>query len=321
MSYGDETWSEPTPTEPPTTLDITRTTIRRPADRDEWLAARRPYFNASAAAILWDRHPFMSAVDYAVTKLSGEEQAETRPMRRGRYLEAGVADWYAHETGYQLVEPDQLFIAGRVMATADRLTVTGPDRLVEIKTTKGHHDAPERYWLDQVQAQMWCVGIDTADIAWVDSSMDLQVATVDADLSLQADLFQRAERFMAAIDMGIVPDWLSGQLTADHVIALHPDPEGEVEVDDDTAAAVDEYVHWRSVRDEAIAKMGECRDFVANALGEHEVGVHNGQPIVSFKRVADSEIIDRKRLEADHPDLVRDYLKVRHGGRKFWPAA
>lgn len=297
-----------------------RTTIPRPVDRAEWLRVRAPYFNASATSVLFSRHPFMSATEYAVVKLTGEEQTETRPMRRGRHLESGVAEWYAAEAGIILTEPDVLFVAERVMATVDRFTVTGPDTLIEVKTTNGYVDEPEPYWLDQVQAQMYASGFDRARIVWVDSSMSLKEYDVDADVEMQAKIGELAERFMAAIDMQIIPDWVGGELTAALVSRLYPDPAGTVEVEADAAAAVAEYRHWRDVRNEAEQRMLECKDFVAAALGEHEVGTWAGEKIVTFKRIADSVELNRKRLEADHPDLVKQYLETRPGGRRFLPA-
>ena len=79
----------------------TVTTIPRPTDRDAWLAARRPWFNASAAATLVRRAP----VPHAHRRRAG--QARPRPpsryenaaMRRGTYLEPAIAEWWSDEHG------------------------------------------------------------------------------------------------------------------------------------------------------------------------------------------------------------------------------
>jgi hypothetical protein len=190
-------------------IEATRRTIPKPGEREPWLAARRPFFNASAAACLYDRHPFMSAADYATEKLTGREQADNRAMRRGRMLEDGIGVWFAHELGVAgLIEPDVMFAAGRMLASVDRFTLGGAERPVEIKTTNKYLDDPEPYWLDQCQAIMLCAGHDSMDLVWLDASLDLHYEEVDADETHQGDMLNRAERFMAAIDMGIVPDWI-----------------------------------------------------------------------------------------------------------------
>lgn len=293
-----------------------RTTISRPTTRDAWLDARRPYFNASSASILWDRHPYQTPADVAVGKLSATEQSSTRAMRRGQYMENAVAEWFAYEYGVDVREPDVLFIADRVMATADRWSDV-LDRPVEIKTASGYLSEPEQYWLDQCQAVMFCTGADHIELVWVDSSLDMQHVTLDHDEAFTAELSVRAERFMAAIDLGMVPDWIVPELTAHHVALLHPDPAGEVELPDEAVELVERYVSLRSTKGVIEREMDEIKSRVAVQLGEHEYGVRDGERIVSFKSIADSEVVDTKRLIADHPDIVRQYIETRPGGRRF----
>lgn len=300
-------------------LTTRRRTVPKPESREDWLAVRRPYFNASSASVLWDRHPFLTAADYAVEKLTGRAQGETRSMRRGRYLEAAIADWWQREYGAFLWVPEALYVADPIMATLDGLT-TNADVIVEIKTANGYVKEPEQYWLDQVQAQMLCGGIDHAVIVWLDSSMDMQVAEVDADEAFQAELLRRAERFMAAIELGIVPDWIVPELTAGHVAAIYPDAEGEVELDADTVELIGKYRELRAGRDESERLMDSLKNVIVRKLGEHAVGTFDGAPVVTYKSVKDSETVDVKRMRKDWPDIVEQYVSTKPGGRRFLPA-
>ena len=294
-----------------------RYTLERAYDREDWLAQRQPYFNASAAACLWDRHPYESAADYATKKLTGvDNDDETSAMRRGNYLEDGVAEWWAFEDGVTVIEPGVLYACGPVLATVDRWDITR-DRPVEIKTASGHHSEPQDYWLDQCQAIMLCADRDVIELVWMDGSLDLASMTVDADEVQQRDLMNRAERFMAAIELGMVPDWIIPQLKHRHVAALNPEPVGEVELDE---ATVDLMFNYRDLKlrvKEAEVEMDAIKDVVAGALGGHEVGLWDGTKIVSWKP---SKSLDKVGLTEAHPELVAEYTVEKPGARRFLPS-
>lgn len=295
---------------------VTRSTIPKPADRDAWLAVRRPFFNASSASVLFNRHPYQTAGDYAAVKLSGKEKSQTTAMRRGQILEAPVADWWAEEMGFRLHEPDDLFAAGRMLATLDRVTVEH-DRPVEIKTTAERVDDPVPYWVDQCQAQMWCAGVEVMYLVWFDGSMQLQWTTVDADPTLQVEMAARAERFMAAIDLGIVPDWV--EMTANNIADVHPTPHGEVDVGERGLDLVHRYVALRDQRKAVEDEMTVARDAVANLLGEHEAATYDGQTVATWKASAGYWTVESKVLQKAEPE-VWERLKVwRDGSRRFLP--
>ena len=127
-------------------------TINRPPDRDEWLTARRPYFNASAAAALFHEHPFLTLAEVVRAKLEPNLLGvENAAMRRGRHLEQAIAGWWSEEHGIALYEPEVMYVAGPLLATLDRRIVGNDTEAVEIKTTAKHVSGPERYWWWQVQ--------------------------------------------------------------------------------------------------------------------------------------------------------------------------
>jgi len=289
-------------------------TIPKPVDRDEWLAARRPYFNASATSILFDRHPYMSPGDYATIKLTGVEQSQTSAMRRGVMLEDAIAQWWGIEHACAVETVDELYVNGPMMATPDRWALDD-DCPIEIKTTSNYAPRPEPYWLDQCQSIMACTGADMCWLIWFDPSMALNEYRVNAYPELQAEILSRAERFMAAIELGIVPDWI--ELSYDNIAKLHPEPEGVAELDDEALNLVRELHTLRQIRKDAAKEEDLTKDAIAKLLLGHEVGTWNGIEVVTWKVTRPSTQLDVDMLRADHPDLVERYSRERPGTRRM----
>jgi hypothetical protein len=302
-----------------------RSRVAKPTDRTAWLDVRVPYYNASAAACLHDRHPYLTVADYAIEKLAGrdyDERDETSAMRRGRHLEDGVAQWWAEENGYTVYEPDELFIADRLMATVDRI-VMQTDNPVEIKTVGRHLDEPEPYWLDQCQAIMFCADADVIELVWVDASMQLRSRTVDADADFQTDLAARAERFMAAIDFGIVPDFVVPTLTAANIDSLTPELDGDpVDLGDAGLVAMERYRELQDRMKDDKSELAAIKDDVARMLGEHTIGTYMGDPIVTWNRSKTTTKLDIDALVAElDPALVAKHEYAKPGSRRFLPKA
>ena len=191
--------------------------IHKPDDRDEWLTVRHSYFNASQAAALLDRHPFVSIQDVITEKLAPGpvSQAENSAMVRGRLAEPFVADWYAIDAGVDLYEPTVMFANGVCLATLDRLPATPDGTAIEIKTTAKRLDGyPERYWTDQTQMQMHCTGLDAVHIVAVDATWKLSHWLIERDDDLIDAMVERAEHIMAAVSKG---QWPAGIATVQEV--------------------------------------------------------------------------------------------------------
>jgi predicted phage-related endonuclease len=297
----------------------TRSTVPKPEDRDEWLAVRRPYFNASYAAALFDEHPYVTAGDVATIKLTGKEQAQTRAMDRGRRLEDVIAKWWADEQGCEVYEPNKLYIAGRVMATVDRLVDDGgaePLMPVEIKTANIIAPEPLPYWVIQCQAIMLCTGARALALVWFDSTMDLRSRMLAADEITQEAIADGAERFMAAIDLGMVPDWVG--LSYANQLDLHPEARvPPVALDDAGFNAVMALRFVKSQRLAAEREEERIKAEIAGLLGEAEAGTFGGKEIVRWSNVKGRRDLDAKRLAAEHPDVAASYWVERAGTRRM----
>lgn len=309
------------------TLLVDRKEIPRPVGRDEWLRARRPYFGASAAAVLFDRHPYLSPGDFATSKLTGKEQQRTQAMERGIRLEAVIADWWAEMNDCQVYEPPVMFTAGRVCATVDRLVgstgaqSSGPavGEAVEIKSINQYAPSPVPYWIDQCQAIMLCTGTERCWLVWFDSTMEIKSVSLAADEERMGQIVDGAERFMAAIDLGMIPDWVS--LDYANQMALHPQPTlGVVELDDAGMGWVSALATARAARLAAERDEERIKAAVAGILGDHEVGTFHGAPVVTWKSIRGSMVLDVERLKAEHPELLVDYWTTKPGSRRMMVA-
>jgi hypothetical protein len=306
----------------PSPRTISRSRVAKPADRAEWLAVRLPFFNASSASVLWDRHPYQTPGDYATVKLTGQEGPENRAMIRGRRLEDVIAQWWADENRARVVEPDELYIAGRIMATVDRVvTDVRPGSFipvgtpVEIKTTSHRAREPEPYWLDQAQAIMLTVDAPRLVLVWFDADMDVQDRVLDADPDLQADMLDRAERFMAAIDFGIVPDWV--QMSASNIADRYPSPAGAVELSDEQLAVVQAFIDARDARLAAEQAEDAAKDEVARLFGERDTLTFAGDTVLTWKASKPSTKFDLDRFRDEHPKLAKRYEVEKPGARRI----
>jgi hypothetical protein len=297
-----------------------RTMVPRPEDRDEWLEVRKPYFNASATAVLFNRHPYLSAGRYATVKLTGKEQDQTQAMLRGAMLEDGVAAWWALNHDREVAQVRDLFICERIMATLDRFVYQRPHQRViaadsadptplEVKTTNRFVGAdPEPYWLDQCQSILLCTDAPQMVLAWMDASLELRACTVAADVELQAQIVERAEWFMSAIDMGLVPEGVT--LSYEDAGDVYPVAEvAKVEVDSEVWHACRRLAKARGERLAAEKAEDEAKGEIATVLGNAEVGLWQGAPIVEWRSIKPARRFNVRRFTEEHPDDAEEYVE------------
>ena len=178
-------------------------TIKRPATREDWLAARRPYIGGSEVAIVLGLSPWKTPVDLWLEK-TGRRTPDDTPseaMRLGNELEDYAARRYSEATGrtvrnfgYMIVDDD-----AHLVADVDRLVVPEgasvaafhdeirTNRILECKTGAAWEDneVPAHY---QAQGQTYLTlsGCEVCDFAAVflaprrDFRGDLSVVRDDA---------------------------------------------------------------------------------------------------------------------------------------------
>lgn len=245
-----------------------------PNDRAAWLAERRKGIGASEAAAALGLCRYSTPIDLWQRKLGlAHDVEENEAMWWGNALEDDVIDRYQLVTGRAVVSrqvwhrhPDIPYMT----ATVDGIVDDG--RLLEIKTTgrlsgdwgeDGSDQIPDEY-LVQVQHQLAVTGRDSADVA-VFHGLKLNLFTLPRHDAMITNIQDGLARFWGCVQTRTPPDW--GRMTASNLLAIHPECQGEIEADVETAALIQ---HYEAVRDhlEAVTKEVEVmKTRVLFALG------------------------------------------------------
>lgn len=291
-----------------------RAVIARPATEEAWLELRRPFSNASSAAVHVREHEHVSIADWFVEKRTGASKEETRAMTRGKWLERAVGEWYADECGLALSPLNVVFTYGRLMATPD-FEFVGSNVGLEVKATPGRTSPRSRYWQ--------CVGLlaasDWDSVHLIELHAGDYVPTVlhRDEPRVAADI----ERLMAAIeedwswvDLGIPPP--DAVFDADQVFDLWPvPPVAKVELPEEAVALAFELKAARTRAGEGEKRAKYARDALADALRDAEVGTYNGEPVVTFKANKPSIVFDMARFRRELPDVHARYTVKKDGAR------
>ena len=185
-------------------ISLERTTIPRlipgtPAHRQQ------PYVSASKAGVLFGVDEFCDVPKLAAIHRGEEDDRAGEAAATGTLLEDVVAQWWADRHGVTVVEPTVTYVCGPLSASPDRLIV-GSDDLLEVKcTSRQERPVPAAHWW-QVQCQMACTGAERVHLAmFFGGSLTLRDAVVPRDDAAIGELIQRAEVFLAHLDMGLDP--------------------------------------------------------------------------------------------------------------------
>lgn len=234
-------------------------TIRRPATREEWLAARKPYIGGSEVAIILGLSPWKTPVDLWLEK-TGRRQTEDTPseaMRLGNELEDYAARRYSEATGRQVRNFGYMVLDddAHIVADVDRLVVPEgaataahhdeirTNRILECKTSGVAWEDGEvpAHYQAQVQTYLALTGCDIADfsVLFLAPRRDFR-----GDLSVERD-----DAVCAAI-RAKVKEWFERHVSGDTA------PEARCEAD---CKAL-----WASSRGIEIAATGEVAQAVAD---------------------------------------------------------
>jgi putative phage-type endonuclease len=278
----------------------------------EWLELRhridgKCVIGASEVPSLLGVSPYKTRADLYIAKMTPVEVGEpTAAMRRGTLLEPSLIDFAIEELNQHIIVPDEMFQNQRIIATLDGITADG-ETIVEAKTTNSWMDGaplPIEFIL-QAQAQMYASGFEHVTFAILDRNLRLSLTEVERDESIIDQIEREARIFGEMIDANAPFDSL-GSFTLPQIASLYPKPAGEVELD---SSVVDLLIEWNAIKDQAKvldAQEKAIKDQLANALGEAEFGIVNGERVVSFKAQAQTRV-DTARLKKEKPDIIEAY--------------
>lgn len=137
--------------------------VIKPKDDAEWLKIKEGTIGGSELAIICQLNPWVSPYQFWLTKTKRQPPQEaTLVMKRGSYLENGLAEMWAAEEGHRLIKSSAaniLYIDEEypfLSVTPDRrfFHKDGGKRTLEVKTTFGRYDEPLDSWLIQLQWEL-----------------------------------------------------------------------------------------------------------------------------------------------------------------------
>lgn len=196
----------------------------------EQLEVRKTGIGGSEVAAILGESRFAAPFDVWLSKTQGWVLPETEDMRRGSFLEDGIARWYANRYGAEGLLDEHGTIRHKTCAlalcTPDRIVGGLARRLVSIKAPRRKTDAwgepgtdhvPPEYvlqlqWEHAVCASHGALAEEMHLAALLDG--DLVVYHVRADLELQAWMLDYVERWWARHVVGGEEPSLDGSAQA-----------------------------------------------------------------------------------------------------------
>jgi len=195
--------------------------------RKAWLERRRTLLTASDVAAVLGQDERRGPLAVYAAKVGGVESDETLPMRRGRRMEAAIADEYADETGrlvqdlgaYEIaIHPDISWLG----ATLDRVTTPtlerpapegcrgqGPGPLqikLAIGSARDWKEGPPLGHQIQVQMEIACFGAAWGSLAGLVGPGPLAIHDFPRHDAFLASALPRLEEFWARVQRQDPPE-------------------------------------------------------------------------------------------------------------------
>jgi len=292
----------------------------------DWLNIRyqdeegRRRISASAAAAIYDRHPFVPADQYAAEMLSGIAPVPTEPtwaMTRGNDLEPLCIKWANDRLGVNYHTPEELFCyddhdrAIRLISTLDGFWEAEHERKVlEIKTMNRQWSGqlPD-YWRMQGIQQAICADVDLVTWAVFDSSLQLHIHQQPVTDDDKEGHLKAASQWLSAIDLGMTPSGVEWSFSTIQTRYPEPVDDDAVDVGDEYRELVEQLKHIKSELKSYQELEDQLKARICEVIGEHSALSVNGTVVATWKAQARSSF-DSKSFKADHPELADKYQRT-----------
>jgi predicted phage-related endonuclease len=286
----------------------------------EWLLTRwrdsqgKCVFGASDIPALMNASPYKTRAELFADKLNEpQEQAESAIFRRGNLLEKPLLEAASEELGMSFFTPEWIYRSNRLSVSLDGVDHwESPSVIVEAKTTTRYsiydqNDLPTEWcwqgWAQQavLDCPVWFSVLDR----------DLKISVVKLprnEVAIDA-LRLEAEVFGDWVDNNTPPLDEINNFSADDIARIFRATPTMVELDAVAAQLVIDLEKARATSKEASDAEARLKDALAQMMLNNEIGMFNGQKIVSWTQQAGKKALDIARLRADHPELVKQYEK------------
>ncbi len=289
----------------------------------QWHAIRSRGIGGSDIAAIAGMNPWKTPLQVWAEKVGLEppEPANER-MRWGQRLEEVIAqefaerhpDWRVRRVGAVLRHPK----ADIFLANIDRLVTIerGRQAVLEIKTTDARHasrwqDGPPPWVVAQAQWYLGVTGLQVAYVAALIGGNRYVEYELPRDNALIEHLQAAAHDFwFRHVVTGEPPEPSGSEADTETLKRLYPEAI-EPSVMLDASEAEPRLAQLRDARRrlaEAEAEVRRLEQWFQAHLGNAEVGLVRGEPVVRWATVTTSRL-DTKALERDYPDIAARYRR------------
>jgi predicted phage-related endonuclease len=286
----------------------------------EWLLARwkdeqgRCVFGASDVPALMGVSPYKSRAALFADKTNEPvEQPSNAVFDRGNDLEPALIARASKQLGTNIITPEVIYRDGRLSISLDGVdNEQSPSVVVEAKTTTRDSiyeskDLPAE-WLWQGWAQQAVLEVP---VWFVVLDRDLRISCVELpDNPLAIDtLLTEIEVFGSWVDNNTPPLDEINNFTADDIARIWRVEPTTVELDATVLDWVAQLEEARALSKQASELETKAKDAIAQMMLGNEIGLVDGEQIVSWKQQAGKESFDAARLKQEHPEMVQEYTK------------
>lgn len=286
----------------------------------DWLLARwkdeqgRCVFGASDIPALMGVSPYKSRAALFADKTNEPvEQPSNAVFDRGNDLEPALIARASKQLGTNIITPEVIYRDGRLSISLDGVdNEQSPSVVVEAKTTTRYSiyessDLPAE-WLWQGWAQQAVLEVP---VWFVVLDRDLRISCVELpDNPLAIDtLLTETDVFGRWVDNNTPPLDEINNFNADDIARIWRVEPTAVELDATVLDWVAQLEEARALSKQASELEAKAKDAIAQMLLGNEIGLVDGQQIVSWKQQAGKESFDTSRLKQEHPEMVQEYTK------------
>lgn len=272
--------------------------------------------SASAAAAIYNLHPFVKQDQYAAELLSGVAPTPIQPnaaMETGNRLEATIIEWAGDRLGIQFTTPEELFCYNNVNGSRLISTLDGwnedTKHILEVKTTSREFPGtiPD-YW--RIQGIQQAICSDAKRITWAIFDNTLRLTLVEQTIS-QDEIDEHIEataQWLNAIELGITP--MGVTYSYETITTRYQQTTSEtVELNETVADLISQLKHVKSELNSYKELEDKLKAQLCDLIGPAETATINGATVATWKGYK-RDWFDTKRFQSENPDLYAKYLKT-----------
>lgn len=298
-----------------------------PANRAEWLEARRRGLGGSDAAAAVGLSRWKTPLQLYLDKRGEADDAEENDaMRWGNMLEPVVRQEYANKTGHTVIRVPGIVrhpVLSFALANVDGL-IPVDAKILECKTSQnrdewgeaGTDQIPQEYAL-QTQHYLGVTGYQVCDIAVLFGVRDFRIYTVEADSELQEMLFAQEAAFWQRVQDGNPPDPVD---LADVKRRWPISKAAQV------TASGDDVLSWAKLQEvrREIAALEAAEEQLKASLQRSmadaaELLDSDGTMLATWKTTKPGRRFDMDAFKESHPDIWAQFMVDSRPQRRFLP--